>query len=72
MEQEMDSDWFGWVWVDSTTAVHNIRDRQSHVNHRTANRIRSCIGIDSFVPYIGCTAQGKVRQVTIERSWCRA
>jgi hypothetical protein len=51
--------------VDSTTAVHNIRDRQSHVSHRTANRIRSCIGLDSFVPYIGCIAQGNVRQVTM-------
>jgi hypothetical protein len=41
---------FGWVWVDSTTAVHNIKDRQSHVNHREVSRIRSCIGLDSFYP----------------------
>ncbi len=24
----------GWLWVDSSTAVHNIRDRQIHANHR--------------------------------------
>jgi hypothetical protein len=50
MEQDADSDLFGWVWVDSTTAAHNIRDRQSHVSHREVNRIRSCIGLDSFYP----------------------
>jgi hypothetical protein len=44
MEQEADSVWLGWLWVDSTTAVHSIRDRQSHVNHRQVNRMRSCIG----------------------------
>jgi hypothetical protein len=48
MEHELDSVWFGWLWVDSATAVHNIRDTQSHVNHRTENRIRSCIGLDSI------------------------
>ena len=48
IEQEADSVLFGWLWVDSATAVHNIKDRQSHVNHRKVNRIRSCIGLDSF------------------------
>jgi putative AlgH/UPF0301 family transcriptional regulator len=48
MEQEADSVWLGWLWVDSTTAVHNIKDRQSHVNHRPVNRMRSCIGLDSL------------------------
>ncbi len=48
IEQELDSVWFGWLWVDSTTAAHNIRDRQSHVNHRKVNRVRSCIGLNSF------------------------
>lgn len=48
IEQEADSDLFGWVWVDSAMAAHNIRDRQSHVNHREVSRIRSCIGLDSF------------------------
>jgi hypothetical protein len=38
----------GWLWVDSTTAVHNIMDRQSHANHRELDRICSCIGLDSF------------------------
>jgi putative AlgH/UPF0301 family transcriptional regulator len=48
IEQEFDSVWLGWLWVDSATAVHNIRDRQSHANHRKVNRMRSCIGLDSF------------------------
>jgi hypothetical protein len=48
MEQEALSVLFGWLWVDSATAVHNIKDRQSQVSHREVNRIRSCIGLDSF------------------------
>ena len=48
MEQEIASVLFGWLWVDSATAVHNIKDRQTHVNHRSVNRIRSCIGLDSY------------------------
>ncbi len=47
IEQEADSVLFGWLWVDSATAAHNIRDRQSHVSHRE-KRIRSCIGLDSL------------------------
>ena len=46
IEQAADSVVFGWLWVDSATAVHNIRDRQSHANHRKVNRIHSCIGPD--------------------------
>ena len=39
---------FGWLWVDSATAAHNVRDRQSHVSHRNVNRMRSCIGLESL------------------------
>jgi len=46
MEQDADSVLFGWLWVDSATAVHNIKDRQSQANHRKVNRMRSCIGPD--------------------------
>jgi len=48
IEQDAASVLLGWLWVDSATAVHNIRDRQSHANHRKVNRMRSCIGLDSF------------------------
>ena len=48
IEQAADSVLFAWLWVDSTAAVHNIKDRQSHANHRKESRIRSCIGLDSF------------------------
>ena len=48
IEQEALSVLFGWLWLDSATAVHNIRDRQSHVDHREVNRIDSCIGLDSI------------------------
>jgi hypothetical protein len=48
MEQDADSVWFGWLWVDSTTAVQNINDRQSQGNHRNKYRMRSGIGLDSF------------------------
>ena len=47
IEHEADSVRLGWLWVDSSTAVHNIKDRQSHVSHRPVNRIRSCNGLDS-------------------------
>jgi hypothetical protein len=33
----------GWLWVDSTAAVHSIRDRQSHPAHRIQRRILGCI-----------------------------
>ncbi len=39
IEQELDSVWFGWLWADSATAAHNIRDRQSQAEHRTHNRM---------------------------------
>jgi len=48
IEQEALSVLLGWLWVDSATAVHNIRDRQSQVNHREVSRIRSRIGLDSL------------------------
>jgi hypothetical protein len=48
IEQEALSVWLGWLWVDSATAAHNMSERQNHVNHRPVNRMRSCIGIDSY------------------------
>ena len=50
IEQEDDSVWLGWLWVDSAATVHNIRDRQSHADHRNHERMKtdSCIGIDHF------------------------
>src|ERR1700730_6899295 len=48
MEQEAFCVLFGWLWADSATAAHNIKDRQSQVSHREVKRIRSCIGLDSF------------------------
>src|SRR3984957_17104411 len=48
MEQEIASVLFGWLWVDSATAVHNIKDRHTHVNHRRVKRMSSYIGLDSF------------------------
>jgi hypothetical protein len=50
IEQEIASVWVGWLWVDSATAVQNIMDRQTHVNHRRVKRMRSCIWLDSFYP----------------------
>lgn len=47
IEHAEDSVWFGWVCVDSATAVHIIRDRQSHASHRTEFLMLSCIGLDS-------------------------
>jgi hypothetical protein len=58
MEQDEPSVLLGWLWVDSATAVHNIRDRQSHVNHRPVNRMRSCFGVDSIqLITVACTRQ---------------
>jgi hypothetical protein len=39
IEQEADSVCVGWLWVDSTAAAHNIRDRHSHADRLTHNRI---------------------------------
>jgi hypothetical protein len=39
IEQEADSAWLGWWWVDSAAAVQNIKDRQSHADHRIHNRM---------------------------------
>jgi hypothetical protein len=44
IEQDADSVWFGWLCVDSATAVHNIKDRQSHANHRNESRIVPAMG----------------------------
>ena len=40
--QELLSDCRAWLWVDSASAVQNIRDRHNHVNHLAVERIRSC------------------------------
>jgi hypothetical protein len=39
IEQEADSVRVRWLWVDSAATVHNIKDRQSHVDHLTHKRI---------------------------------
>jgi len=39
IEQEADSVFVGWLWVDSAAAAHNISDRQSHADHLTHTRI---------------------------------
>jgi len=44
IEQEADPVLTGWLCVDSATAVHNIKDRQSQVSHRDEIRICSCMG----------------------------
>ena len=48
IEQEEPSVWLGWLWVDSTAAVHNIRDRQSQAVQRPHNRIDEEIFISCF------------------------
>jgi len=40
IEQVAASVWLGWLWMDSTAAVHNIRDRQNHADQRIAERTR--------------------------------
>src|SRR5580693_4956723 len=35
IEQEADSVWLGWVGVDSTATVQDMRDRASHADHFT-------------------------------------
>ena len=48
IEHDADPVLAGWLCADSATAVHNIKDRQRHVNHRDDCRIGSCNGLDSF------------------------
>jgi hypothetical protein len=43
IEQAAASVWLGWLWIDSTAAVHNIRDRQSHADQRITARMLSRI-----------------------------
>ena len=45
IEQEAGSVCPGWLWRDSTAAVHNTRDRQSHADQRIARRMDSRIRI---------------------------
>jgi hypothetical protein len=46
IEQAADSVWLGWLWVDSTAAVHSIRDRQNQTDQRISELIRC--GIEEF------------------------
>lgn len=39
IEQEADSVWLGWLWVDSAATVHNIRNSPSHAEHFTHKRM---------------------------------
>ncbi len=39
MEQEVLSVCLGWLWADSNAAIHNIRDRHNHTDHRIRSRI---------------------------------
>jgi hypothetical protein len=48
IEQDAGSVWPGWLWTVSTAAVHNIRDRQSHADHRIARHMFSRICIRLF------------------------
>jgi hypothetical protein len=66
MRHEVDSVCLGWLWVDSAAAVHNIRDRQSHVDHRNQRRINFPLRIRLYLAYKGYPPQGKVNQVTID------
>jgi len=48
IEQGEFSDLLGWLWVDSATAVHSTKDRQSQASHRTVERMPPCNGLDSL------------------------
>lgn len=39
IEQEALSVRVEWLWADSATAIHNIKDRQSQAGHLTQRRI---------------------------------
>ena len=43
IEQEAASLGLGWLCVDSAATVHNMRDRESHTDHRLSVEIFSCI-----------------------------
>jgi len=74
-EQEELSVGLGWLWVDSTAAVQNIKDRHSQADHRNQSRILlckpqiSCFGIRLFSAYMGYPLQHNVLQVTIEKAF---
>lgn len=64
MLQVAASFWLGCVWVNSTAAVHNIRDRQSHAEQRTQNRIQfPAFGIRLVSAYKGYLVDGNVPKV---------
>jgi hypothetical protein len=46
IRHEVDSVWFGCLWVDSAATVHNIKDRHSQADHRIQTRIDSRLGLD--------------------------
>jgi len=66
IEQEADSVRVAWLWVDSAAAVQNIRDRQSHADHRNHRRINFPFRIRLSLAYKGYPPQGKSNQVTID------
>jgi hypothetical protein len=67
IKQDAESVWFGWLWVDSAATVHNIRDRQSHADHRTQTRIGFPLWVRLLRAYNGYPQRGNFRQVTIGR-----
>jgi hypothetical protein len=57
----------GWVWVDSTAAVQNIRDRQSHADKRTQDRMSfPALGFRLDSAYNGYPQYRNAGQVTID------
>jgi hypothetical protein len=55
IEQVAASVWLGWLWIDSTAAVHNIRDRQNHADQRIMERMLSRIRTLEVSYYEGTT-----------------
>jgi len=67
IKQDAESVRFGWLWVDSAATVHNIRDRQSHADHRIQTRIGFPLWDWMLRAYNGYPQRGNFRQVTIGR-----
>jgi hypothetical protein len=57
IEQEAASVLVGWLWVDSAATVHNIRDRQTHADHRIHTRMNFPLRVTLFSAYNGYPAQ---------------
>jgi hypothetical protein len=63
----------GCVWVDSTPAVQNIKDRQSHADQRTQDRMNvPALGIRLDSAYNGYPQYRNLGQVTIDEGRGRA